>query len=73
MKESKVAICPKCTCFVLACHIDYLNNETEKEFKELSDEGFEVKLETTEETKTREYSSYNKCIEGKCLKSNCHE
>lgn len=66
-KVSKVAICPKCKGFTLACHIDSLSKETEKEFTELTNEGFEVKLETIEETRAREYGAYSECSQGKCL------
>jgi len=48
---SKVAICPKCKGFTLACHIDSLCERTEKEFTELTNEGFEVKLETDKQVK----------------------
>jgi len=39
---SKVAICPKCNGYVLACHVDYLR-AAEKEFTKLTNEGFTVK------------------------------
>ncbi len=66
-KVSKVAICEKCNNFVLASHIDYIDKKTEKEFTELTNEGFTVKLETIEETKARNYSSYQNCKAGTCL------
>lgn len=65
-KVSKVAICEKCNGFVLASHIDYIIKETEKEFTELSNEGFTIKLETIEETKKRKFASYKKCKDGIC-------
>lgn len=61
-KISKVAICPKCNCFVLACHIDHLNRKVEKQFTELTNEGFIILIETGEETRTRGFSSYEDCI-----------
>tara|TARA_B100001146_G_C16062056_1_gene382577 strand:- start:135 stop:353 length:219 start_codon:yes stop_codon:yes gene_type:complete len=63
---SKVAICPKCKGFTLACHVDCLDEETEKEFTDLTNEGFEVKLETIKETQAREYGAYSDCSKGKC-------
>jgi len=66
-KVSKVAICEKCNNFVLASHIDYIDKKTEKEFTELTNEGFTVKLETIEETQARNYSSYQNCKSGTCL------
>ena len=63
---SKVAICKKCDCFVLACHVDHLDKETEKEFTEFTNEGFDVKVETIKETQAREYSSYDDCVNNKC-------
>ena len=64
---SKVAICPKCDGFTLACHVDSLDKETEKEFTELTNEGFIVKLETIEETQARDYGAYDDCSTGKCV------
>ena len=66
-KVSKVAICEKCNNFVLASHIDYIDKKTEKEFTELTNEGFTVKLETIEATQARNYSSYQNCKYGTCL------
>lgn len=68
-KVSKVAICPRCNGFTLACHVDSLSKRTEKEFTELTNEGFEVKLETIEETRARKYTAYSECKSGKCLTS----
>lgn len=65
-KISKVAICPKCDGFILACHVDHLEPETEKEFTELTNEGFAVKLETADETRARKYGAYSECSKGKC-------
>lgn len=65
-KISKVAICPKCNAFILACHVDHLSKQTEKEFTELTNKGFEVKLETSEETRARKYGDYNECSKGLC-------
>ena len=31
-KVSKVSICEQCQGYILACHIDFLETETEKEF-----------------------------------------
>lgn len=65
-KISKVAICEKCNGFVLACHIDYVNDDTEKEFTGFVNEGFTVKLETAEETRNRDFADYIKCISDFC-------
>lgn len=59
---SKVAICPICNGFVLACHVDSLSKKTEKDFTQFTNEGFVVKIETVDETKSREYSFYGDCI-----------
>jgi hypothetical protein len=69
-KLSKVAICPKCNKIILACHIDYLIEETEEEFTELTNEGFTVKLETIDETQSRDFGSYSQCSTGECLTFN---
>lgn len=53
-KISKVAFCPICENMILACHIDYLQKETEKEFIEFSNEGYQIKIETGEETRSRD-------------------
>jgi hypothetical protein len=66
-KVSKVAICEKCNGFILASHIDFLDKKTENEFTELTNEGFTVKLESIEETKTRKWANYNNCKIGKCI------
>ena len=65
-KTSKVAICEKCQSFVLACDINYLDETTEKEFTDLSNLGFTVKLESKEETMDRKYSWWEDCKNGKC-------
>ncbi len=65
-KTSKVAICEKCQSFVLACDINYLDEATEKEFTDLSNRGFTVKLESKEETRERKYSWWEDCEKGKC-------
>ena len=58
---SKVAICPKCEAYTLACHVDYLTKITENEFEELANEGFVVQLETIEKTRSRNYRAYSEC------------
>lgn len=63
---SKVAICPRCDGFTLACHVDRLTRKTEKEFTSLTNQGFIVKLETIEETKARDYGAYSECSKKKC-------
>ena len=63
---SKVAICPKCEGFTLVCHVDSLTKETEKEFTELTNEGFMVQLETIEKTRSRNYGTYSECSKGNC-------
>lgn len=65
-KISKVAICDKCNGFLLASHIDYIDKQTEKEFTEFTNEGFTVKLETADETRSREFADYIKCSSGFC-------
>lgn len=65
-KVSKVAICEKCNKIILASHIDYLLKRTEKEFTELTNEGFIVKVETIQDTKSRSFGDYNKCKKGNC-------
>ena len=65
-KISKVAICKRCKGFVLASHIDYIDKETEKEFTELTNEGFDVRIETGNRTRKREFSSYNTCSAKNC-------
>lgn len=65
-KTSKVAICEKCQSFVLACDINYIDEITEKEFTDLSNLGFTVKLESKEETRERRYSWWEDCEKGKC-------
>lgn len=67
-KISKVAICEKCQGFILACHVDYLDKKTEKEFTNLSNQGFTIKIETGDETRARNYTSSKKCLEGTCSK-----
>jgi len=66
-KVSKVAICLKCNGFTLACHVDSLSKQTEKEFTELTNEGFKVIIETIEETRARNYGAYSECSKGICL------
>lgn len=63
---SKVAICEKCNGFIMACHKNHLNKQLEKDFTELTNEGFIVKFETGEETRNRTYVDYNKCKQGLC-------
>lgn len=64
---SKVAICPNCKKHIKAGHVDYLDEESEKKFTELTNEGYEVKLETAEETRARELGFYSDCSKGICL------
>ena len=67
-KISKVAVCRRCKGFVLASHVDYIDKETEKEFTELTNEGFEVKIETGNRTRKREFSTYKTCSSKSCTK-----
>lgn len=67
-KVSKVAICPNCNGYVLACHVDCLTYETEKDFTDFTNEGFIVKIETIEETQKRKYAAYSECSKDKCNK-----
>jgi hypothetical protein len=66
---SKVAICENCNKMVMACHIGHLSKSTEKEFTELSNEGFMVKTETIEETQARKLGEYIKCLRGSCTRA----
>lgn len=63
---SKVAICNNCNGYVLACHVEYLDRATEKEFTSFTNEGFVVKLETAEETRARTLATYTDCKNGTC-------
>ncbi len=65
-KISKVAICEKCQNYILAAHVDYLDKATEKQFTELTNDGFTVKIETGEETRNRQYSNSVNCVNGSC-------
>ena len=65
-KVSKVAICEKCGCYIKAGHIDYLDKKSEKEFTELTNEGFTVKLETIKTTQKRKIGFYEDCISNNC-------
>lgn len=65
-RVSKVAICEKCNGFVLACHIDFIDAQTEKEFTEFSNEGFTIRLETVGDTHQRKMCTYQKCKDGEC-------
>lgn len=46
--------------------MDYISKKTEKEFTELTNEGFLVQVETMLETKERYFSDYKSCSTGKC-------
>ena len=63
---SKVAICQKCNGFVMAGHIDSLTKSIEKEFTQFTNEGYIVKIETVEETRNRDFASYQDCSKGLC-------
>lgn len=65
-KISKVAVCEKCNKMVMACHVDYLNRSSEKEFTQFSNEGFLVKIETADETHARKWGNYSECSAGSC-------
>ena len=65
-KKSKVALCTNCKGFVLASHIDYITKQTEKEFTEFTNEGYEVKIETLQETKDRDFVFSSLLNNGKC-------
>ena len=65
-KVSKVAICETCNKMILASHIDYIDRKTEKEFTELTNEGFIVKVETVKETKARYFGNYKDCYKARC-------
>lgn len=65
-KISKVAVCENCNKLIMACHVDYLDRKSEKEFTELSNEGFIIKTETADETRQRDFGTYSDCSLGKC-------
>lgn len=65
-KISKVAICEKCQKYILACHIDFLDKKTEKQFTELTNDGFTVKIETGDETKARRFTNIKNCLKDCC-------
>lgn len=69
-KKSKVAICKGCKGFVLACHTDYLSKSIEKEFTQFTNDGFEIKIETLEKTKSRNIVFYSNKKNGKCKTCN---
>jgi hypothetical protein len=68
-KVSKVAVCKRCAGYVKACHVDYLDKASEKEFTQLTNEGFTVKLETIAATKKRIYSPYSDCRSNICVQA----
>ena len=45
---------------------DFLDKKTENEFTEFTNEGFIVKLETIDKTKSRNFADYKLCKEKKC-------
>jgi hypothetical protein len=65
-KKSKVALCKKCKGFILASHTDLMSKSTEKEFTQFTNEGYDVKIETLEKTRSRELVFYSKKKNGKC-------
>jgi hypothetical protein len=68
-KISKVAICEKCKRYILACHVDYVDKYTEKVFTKLSNDGFTIKTETGEESRSRGIATLSDCKKGICSKS----
>lgn len=67
-KVSKVAICKRCKKHLKVCHIDYLDKSADKEFTELTNEGFIVKVETIAATQKREMGLYSECSKKICTK-----
>jgi hypothetical protein len=65
-KKSKVALCKKCGGYILASHTDYIRKESEKEFTQFTNEGYQVKIETLEKTRSRNLVFYSKDKNGKC-------
>ena len=65
-KISKVAICEKCQNYILASHVDFLDKKTEKQFTELTNDGFTVKIETGAETRARRFTNVKNCLEDCC-------
>lgn len=69
-KKSKVALCKSCKGFILASHTDYMSKQSEKEFTQFTNEGYEVKIETLEKTRSRNLVFYSKAKNGKCTDCN---
>jgi len=69
-KKSKVALCKKCKGFIMASHMDYMSKSTEKEFTQFTNEGFEIKIETLEKTRSRNLVFYSNKKNGKCKDCN---
>jgi hypothetical protein len=65
-KKSKVALCMNCKGYVLAGHIDYITKNRESEFTQLTNEGYEVKIETLQETRDRGFVFSSLLNNGKC-------
>lgn len=70
VKKSKVALCKGCKGFIMASHTDYMDKATEKEFTQFTNEGFEVKIETLEKTRSRNLVFYSDKKNGKCKDCN---
>jgi hypothetical protein len=69
-KKSKVALCKGCKGFIMASHTDYMDKATEKEFTQFTNEGFEVKIETLDKTRSRNLVFYSNKKNGKCKDCN---
>ena len=69
-KKSKVALCKSCKGFILASRTDYVSKDSEKEFTQFTNEGYEVKIETLEKTRSRNLVFYSKEKNGKCKDCN---
>lgn len=65
-KLSKVAICPQCDGLILAGHIEFLSRDQEREFTQLTNEGFTIFLETCSESQSRKFSTYKVCKAKQC-------
>lgn len=68
-KVSKVAYCGRCNGVILVSHLDYIDKKTAKEFTELSNEGFVVKIETILESQARNFGTYSKCKDNLCVQN----
>lgn len=71
-KTSKVDVCEKCDGVVMAAMIDKISKSAQKEcnkqFNDLCNSGFVVKMEPPEDTRNRHWADSDECISGTCSK-----